>query len=181
MSGSGNLKLGRILLSKEQIEVRVAEVAAEIAKEYKGQEVILTGVLKGAVIFLSDLARAIGDEVDVRMDFMAVSSYGDSSTSSGVVKIVKDMDTYAEGKNVVLVEDIMDTGLTLHYLRDIIVARSPKSFKTCVLLEKPDRKKIESELDYKCFTIPDEFVVGYGLDFAGKWRHLPDIRCVVEA
>jgi hypoxanthine phosphoribosyltransferase len=124
---------------------------------------------------MSDLARSIGQDVDVKMDFIAVSSYGDSSTSSGIVKIVKDMDIYAEGRNVILVEDIMDTGLTLAYLREMFTARGPRSFKTCVLLEKPDRKKVDSIIDYKGFTIPDKFVVGYGLDYAGKWRHLPDI------
>ncbi len=172
------LKLASILLTKDSIAARVSELATRIEREYRGQELIVTGILKGASIFMADLVRAIGSTVDVRMDFMAVSSYGDSSTSSGIVKIVKDMDSYAEGKNVVLVEDIMDSGLTLYYLRDIIMARNPLTFRTCVLLEKPERKKIDSEIDYKGFTIPDKFVVGYGLDYAGKWRHLPDIWCV---
>jgi hypoxanthine phosphoribosyltransferase len=114
------------------------------------------------------------------MDFIAVSSYGDASTSSGAVKMIKDMDTYIEGKNVILMEDIMDTGLTLSYLREMLMTRSPASFRTCVLLEKPDRKKVDSILDYRGFTIPDEFVVGYGLDYAGKWRNLPDIWCVTK-
>jgi hypoxanthine phosphoribosyltransferase len=168
------------LLPKEKIYQRVCEIASAIESEYGGQEVVFTGVLKGAAIFMSDLVRSIGPSVDVRIDFMAVSSYGNSSTSSGAVKIVKDMDTYAEGKNVILVEDIMDTGLTLAYMRDMFNARNPLSFKTCVLLEKPERKKVDSVLDYKGFTIPDKFVVGYGLDYAGKWRNLPDIWCVAQ-
>lgn len=172
------LELSSILLTKEEIEKRVSELASEIEKEYRGQELIVVGVLKGAAIFMSDLVRKIGKTVDVKMDFMAVSSYGDLSTTSGIVKIVKDMDTNAEGKKIILVEDIVDSGLTLYYMRDIMMARNPDSFRTCVLLEKPERKKVDSVIDYKGFTIPDKFVVGYGLDFAGKWRHLPDIWCV---
>ncbi|MDR3332208.1 MAG: hypoxanthine phosphoribosyltransferase [Synergistaceae bacterium] len=173
-------RLGQVLLSRDEIKRRVSEIAGEIEREYRGRELIVVGILKGASIFMADLVRCVGDSVDVRMDYMAVSSYGDASTSSGVVKIVKDMDTFAEDRNVIIVEDIMDTGLTLYYLRDIIMGRNPESFKTCVLLEKPDRKKIESEIDYRGFVIPDEFVVGYGLDYAGKWRHLPDIWRVVK-
>lgn len=177
--GSGeHLKLEKILLSKETIGSRVAELAEAIEAEYRGCEVTFVCVLKGAAIFMSDLVRAIGETVDVRMDFMAVSSYGAASTTSGVVKIQKDMDVFAEGRHVILVEDIMDTGLTMQYLEEIITARKPASFKTCVLLEKPERKKVDMKMDYTGFTIPDKFVVGYGLDFAGKWRHLPDIWCV---
>jgi hypoxanthine phosphoribosyltransferase len=168
------------MLSQHAIQNRVAELAALLESEYRGQEIIAVGILKGAAIFMSDLVRHIGFSVDVRMDFIAVSSYGNSSTSSGIVKIVKDMDTYVEDKNVILIEDIMDTGLTLTYLREIFMARNPRSFKTCVLLEKPERKKVDSVMDYKGFTIPDKFVVGYGLDYAGKWRHLPDIWCVTK-
>jgi hypoxanthine phosphoribosyltransferase len=180
VSEAGIYELDHVMLSREAIQRRVDEIAADIEGEYSGEEVIVTGVLKGAAIFMSDLVRSIGRSVDVRMDFIAVSSYGDSSTSSGVVKIVKDMDTYAEDKNVILVEDIMDTGLTLAYLREMFAARGPRTFKTCVLLEKPERKKADAILDYKGFTIPDAFVVGYGLDYAGKWRHLPDIWCVAK-
>lgn len=166
------------MLSRSEIDRRVSELAAEIGGEYKGQELIVVGVLKGAAIFMVDLVRKIGDAVDVRMDYMAVSSYGDSSTSSGVVKIVKDIDVYPEGKNILLVEDIIDSGLTLYYLRDVMMAKNPKSLKVCVLLEKPERKKIDVQIDYRGFTIPDKFVVGYGLDYAGQWRHLPDIWSV---
>jgi hypoxanthine phosphoribosyltransferase len=168
-------ELGSVEISRDEIKRRVVDLAADIEREYRGQEVTLTGVLKGAAIFLSDLAREIGTTVDVRMDFMAVSSYGNSATSSGVVKIIKDMDTFVDGKNIIVVEDIMDTGLTLAYLREILRTRNPKSLKTCVLLEKPERKKVDSEIEYRGFTIADVFVVGYGLDYAGKWRHLPDI------
>jgi hypoxanthine phosphoribosyltransferase len=173
-----SLRLEKILLTKDEIARRVGEIAGEIETKFGGQEVVMVGILKGAVIFMSDLVRCMGGGVDVRMDFMAVSSYGDSSTSSGVVKIVKDMDTLAEGKNVILVEDIMDTGLTLSYIRDVVMGRGPTSVSTCVLLEKPERRKVESKMEYCGFTIPDKFVVGYGLDFAGKWRNLPDIWCV---
>ena len=178
MGDDKKLELGSVMLSREEIDRRISELAAEIRAEYEGQELIVVGVLKGAAIFMVDLVRKIGEAVDVRMDFMAVSSYGDSSTSSGVVKIVKDIDVYPEGKNILLVEDIMDSGLTLYYLRDVMMAKNPKSFKTCVLLEKPERKKIDAQIDYKGFTIPDKFVVGYGLDYAGQWRHLPDIWSV---
>ena len=180
MSDAAVYVLDRVMLTKEAIQDRVSEIAAAIRNDFVGKEVILVGVLKGAAIFLSDLARYMGLDFDLKIDFIAVSSYGDSSASSGVVKIIKDMDTNAEGKNIILVEDIMDTGLTLAYLREIFTARRPGSFKTCVMLEKPERKKMDSVLDYKGFTIPDKFVVGYGLDYAGKWRHLPDIWCVAQ-
>lgn len=178
--GTGDYELDHIMLTRDAIRERISEIAASISEEYRGEELIFTGVLKGAVIFMSDLVRSIDRSVDARMDFIAVSSYGDASTSSGAVKMIKDMDTYIEGKNVILVEDIMDTGLTLSYLREMLMARGPASFRTCVLLEKPDRKKVDSLLDYRGFTIPDEFVVGYGLDYAGKWRNLPDIWFVTK-
>lgn len=177
---NASFKLGDILLSKERIDKRVEELAADISREYRGEQLIVVGVLKGAVIFMADLVRMIEGSVDVRMDFMAVSSYGNSSSSSGAVKIIKDMDTPAEGGHIILVEDIMDTGLTLSYLKDMLMARNPKSFKTCVLLEKPDRKTVECAIEYRGFEIPDKFVVGYGLDYAGKWRNLSDIWCVTE-
>jgi hypoxanthine phosphoribosyltransferase len=177
---NASFKLGCILLPKERIRQRVAEIADSINREYGGERLIFVGVLKGAVIFMADLVRMIGDSVDVRMDFMAVSSYGDSSTSSGAVKIIKDMDTLAEDEHIILVEDIMDTGLTLSYLKEMLMARNPRSLKTCVLLEKPERKKVECAIEYRGFEIPDKFVVGYGLDYAGKWRNLSDIWYVVE-
>ncbi|MDR0617067.1 MAG: hypoxanthine phosphoribosyltransferase [Synergistaceae bacterium] len=175
-----SFKLCDILLPREQIRKRVAELAGMINSEYRNERLVLVGVLKGAVIFTADLARMIEDSIDVRMDFMAVSSYGNSSSSSGAVKIIKDMDTPALNQNIILVEDIMDTGLTLSYLKDMLMARNPKSLKTCVLLEKPERKKVECAIEYRGFEIPDEFVVGYGLDYAGRWRNLSDIWRVVE-
>ena len=180
MSDAVTYILDKVMLTNEAIQKRVSEIAEMIRNDFAGEEVVLTGVLKGAAIFMSDLARYIGLDMDVTMDYIAVSSYGNSSASSGVVKIIKDMDTYAEGKNVILVEDIMDTGLTLSYLRELFAARNPRNFKTCVLLEKPERKKVDAVLDYKGFTIPDKFVVGYGLDYAGKWRHLKDIWCMTQ-
>jgi hypoxanthine phosphoribosyltransferase len=163
------------MLDERVIQKKVSKLADAIERDYAGDEIVMIGVLKGAVIFLADLVRRVGRSVDVKMDFIAVSSYGNSSLSSGAVKLLKDIDTPAEGKNLILVEDIMDTGLTLAYLREMFMSRNPASFKTCVLLEKPARKKIETVIDYGGFTIDDEFVVGYGLDYAGKWRHLPDI------
>ena len=177
----GEYVLDEVMISSENIGRRVTDLAGEIRQQFAGRELIVAGVLKGAAIFLSDLVRAIGDSVDVRMDFLAVSSYGSGSTSSGAVKIVKDLDTLVEGRNVILVEDIMDTGLTLAYLREMLEARDPACLKTCVLLEKPERKIVDSPIEYKGFTIPDKFVVGYGLDYAGRWRHLPDIWCVTES
>jgi hypoxanthine phosphoribosyltransferase len=178
--GTSGYELDHIILTQGAIRERISEIAASISEEYKGQELIFTGVLKGAVIFMSDLVRSLDRSLDARMDFIAVSSYGNASTSSGAVKMIKDMDTHIEGKNVILVEDIMDTGLTLSYLREMLMARGPETLKTCVLLEKPDRKKVDFIMDYRGFTIPDEFVVGYGLDYAGKWRNLPDIWCVTK-
>jgi hypoxanthine phosphoribosyltransferase len=175
---NASFKLSDVLLPKERIHQRVAELAADINREYRGERLIIVGVLKGAVIFMADLVRMIESSIDVRMDFMAVSSYGDSSSSSGAVKIIKDMDSLAEGEHIILVEDIMDTGLTLSYLKDMLMARNPRSLKICVLLEKPDRKTVECAIEYRGFKIPDKFVVGYGLDYAGKWRNLSDIWCV---
>jgi hypoxanthine phosphoribosyltransferase len=180
LHGTDDYELDHIMLTSGAISERISEIAASISEEYRGEELIFTGVLKGAVIFMSDLVRSLDRSVDARMDFIAVSSYGDASTSSGTVKMSKDMETYIEGQHVILVEDIMDTGLTLSYLREMFAARGPETLKTCVLLEKPDRKKVDSILDYRGFIIPDEFVVGYGLDYAGKWRNLPDIWCVTK-
>jgi hypoxanthine phosphoribosyltransferase len=175
LSGTDEYVLDYIMLDRDAIREKVSALASSIRREYEGKEVVMIGVLKGAAIFMADLVRCVGPSVDVKMDFIAVSSYGNSSTSSGIVKLVKDMDIYAGDKNLILVEDIMDTGLTLAYLREMFTARNPESFRTCVLLEKPARKKVETKIDYKGFAIEDEFVVGYGLDYAGKWRHLPDI------
>lgn len=173
-----NYEVSDILLSEETIQERVKEIATEISKEYAGEELVTVGILKGAVVFLSDLIRHIDKDVDVIMEFMAVSSYGDSTKTSGIVKIIKDMDTSIKGKNVLIVEDIVDTGLTLSYLIRMMQERQPKNVRVCVLLDKEERRKVPVKVDYKGFDIPDKFVVGYGLDYAGKWRNLPSIHIV---
>ena len=167
-----------ILLSDEVIHRRVKELAKQISKDYAGKELVTIGILKGAVIFLSDLIRYIDQDVDVVMDFMAVSSYGDSTKTSGIVKITKDIDINIRGKNVLIVEDIVDSGLTLSYLIRMMGEREPESIRVCVLLDKEERRKVQVNVDYKGFDIPDKFVVGYGLDYAGKWRNLPSIHMV---
>lgn len=168
----------KVLLSKEQIEERVNELAAAISRDYKGKKVLLIGVLKGAVIFLSDLCRQL--EIESQIDFMAVSSYGSSTASSGVVRILKDLDEEIEGRDVLLVEDIVDTGLTLKYLKENLQARRPRSLKIATLLDKPERRKVDIEPDYCGFRIPNEFVVGYGLDYNEEYRYLADICILLE-
>lgn len=162
-----------ILLSTEEIAARTKQLGQEISTEYAGKEVLMIGVLRGAVIFIADLARAI--DVPFAIDFMAVSSYGHSTTSSGVVRILKDLDECIEGKHVLIVEDIIDTGLTLKYLVENLWSRKPEDIKICTLLNKPSRRKVEVPVDYVGFTVPDRFVVGYGLDYNEKYRNLPFI------
>lgn len=162
-----------VLLSTEQLTARIQELGREISSDYAGKEILMIGVLRGAVIFMSDLARAI--DVPVAIDFMAVSSYGASTTSSGVVRFLKDLDEDVEGKHLLIVEDIIDSGLTLNYLIDNLKSRNPASVKICTLLNKPERRKVEVKVDYNGFTIADKFVVGYGLDFDEKYRNLPFI------
>ena len=176
-----NYQLSEVLISEEQLRSRVAEMARQIVCESNGGELVVVGVLKGAVIFLSDLVRNLDPSMMVKLDFMAVSSYGTSTNSSGVVRIIKDLDTDIKGKNVLLVEDIVDSGLTLSYLTRLLKERAPRSLKTCVLLDKPDRRKVDVEVKYRGFEIPDEFVVGYGLDYAGHWRNLSAIYKVRPA
>ena len=166
------------LISRSVIQKRVREVAAEIRKDFKGERVHLVGVLKGACIFLSDLIREI--DLDTSIDFIAVSSYGKGKESSGQVRVNKDLDSSIEGLNVILVEDILDTGLTLSYLRRIFLQRKPKILKIAALLDKPSRRIIkEIEADYSGFKIPNEFVVGYGLDYAERYRNLKDV-CILS-
>ncbi len=160
-----------IMYSEEVLAAKVKELGAQISKDYEGQEVLVIGILKGANVFMSDLIRKI--TIPIELDFMAVSSYGASTKSSGVVKILKDLDYSIEGKNVLVIEDIIDTGLTLHYLQENLISRGPKSFKICTLLDKPERRKAPIKVDYKGFDIPDEFIVGYGIDYAEKYRNLP--------
>ena len=174
-------KLGDVILSRETIARRVKEMAEQIAKD-NGIENHLTfvGILTGAAFFLTDLVREMPENMDVKVDFMSVASYGDGTESSGVVRIFHDLKSSIEGKNVIVVEDIVDSGLTLSHLLGLLQNRNPASLKVCVLLDKYERRKTEVKVDYCGFRIPDKFVVGYGLDYAGKWRHLKDIKYVVE-
>jgi hypoxanthine phosphoribosyltransferase len=161
------------LITAEALSQRIAELAIEIRRDVGAEDLHLICVLKGAVFFLADLVRQM--EGGVSIDFMALSSYGGGMTSSGEVRLIKDLDYGLEGRNVVIVEDIVDTGLTLHYLQEILRARNPKSLRTACLLSKPSRRRIEVQVDYIGFTIEDKFVVGYGLDFSERFRHLPYI------
>jgi len=154
-------KIGKILISREEIQKRVAELGAEITRDYKGKDLLVLGILKGAVPFMADLIREI--KLPLKYDFMAVSSYGASTHSSGVVRILKDLERSVEDLHILIVEDIIDTGLTLKYLKENLAARNPLSIKVVTLLDKPDRRKAEVVPDYNGFTIPDEFVVGYRL------------------
>ena len=163
-----------ILFSHEQIAARVTEIGHQISADYAGQSVVLIGVLKGAAIFLADLARSI--TVDNTFDFVAVSSYGRARVSSGAVKLIKDIDNPIEGKHVILVEDILDTGLTLSYLRQLMLAHKPASLKIATCLDKPERRLVPIEADYVGFGIPNRFVIGYGMDFAERYRGVGDIR-----
>jgi hypoxanthine phosphoribosyltransferase len=162
-----------VLFSAEQIAQRVKEMGKQIERDYQGKDLVLLGVLKGSFLFISDLARSI--DLPLAVDFIGLSSYGEATESSGVVKITSDVSKPIENKHVVIVEDIVDTGLTLHYLQDLLKARRPKSMKTACLLSKPARRKVDVQVDYIGFTIEDRFVVGYGLDYAEKYRNLPYI------
>lgn len=168
----------KVLISEEQLQQRVKELAKQISDDYKGEEVVLVCVLKGAVMFFADLARYV--EGDVSLDFISCSSYGSSTVSSGVVRIMKDLDKPVDGKHVVVVEDIVDTGNTLHYLLENLKSRNAKSVRLVALLNKPDRRTAEVKVDYQGFEIPDYFVVGYGLDFAEKYRNLPFVGILNE-
>jgi len=166
----------KVFISRDQIQKRVEEIGAQISKDFAGEAVVLIGVLKGAAMFLSDLSRTI--TLDASFDFISVSSYGNSKQNSGEVKLLKDVDQSMEGKNIILVEDILDTGLTLTYLTRILRAHKPKALKIAALLDKAARRIENIHADYVGFEIPDEFVVGYGMDYAERYRNLPDI-CVV--
>ncbi len=163
-----------VLLSEEELDKRIREMGAQISRDYEGKQVHLICVLKGGTFFMCELAKHI--TVPVSIDFMSVSSYGDSSVSSGIVKIIKDLDKPLEGKDVIVVEDIIDTGRTLSYLLKVLSDRRPNSIKLATMLDKPDRRVVDDvNVDYTGFEIPDEFVVGYGLDYAEKYRNLPYI------
>ena len=171
-------KLNGIMYSAEEIKTRVIELAKQIDKDYAGEELLVVAILKGASVFCADLIREIN--LDVRMDFMCVSSYGNSTNSSGTVKIIKDLDVDIENKNVLIVEDIIDSGLTLSNLVDALETRKPKSLKLCTLLDKPERRKSNIKVDYVGFVIEDKFIVGYGIDYAEKYRNLPYIGIVED-
>jgi hypoxanthine phosphoribosyltransferase len=168
-----------VLLTSDQIQQRIRTLAAEIERDYPaGEEIHLVAVLKGGFMFMADLVRAMGPHVT--MDFMAVSSYGKGTKSSGQVRVLKDLDSSLEGRHIIIVEDIVDTGLTLSYLQEILRARAPKSVKTACLLSKPSRRQVDVQVDYIGFTIEDRFVVGYGLDLAEKYRNLPYIAVLEQ-
>lgn len=167
-----------VLFDEATLAAKVQELGAQIAEDYHGEDLLVIGILKGANVFMGDLIRKI--DLPIQIDFMAVSSYGHSTESSGVVKINKDLDCEIEGRNVLVVEDIVDTGLTLKYLAENLNSRGPKSLKICSLLDKPERRKTEIRIDYKGFDIPDVFIVGYGIDYAEKYRNLPFIASLKE-
>ncbi len=162
-----------VLFSEQELETRLAELGEAITKDYSGKKLRVVGILKGSSIFTSDLARKI--DLPLQLDFMAVSSYGTATESSGVVKIIKDLDSSIEDEHILIVEDIVDSGLTLKYLKSILENRNAASVKICTLLDKPARRKEQVAIDYCGFTVPDEFIVGYGIDYAEQYRNLPYI------
>jgi hypoxanthine phosphoribosyltransferase len=166
----------KLLYSHDEITERVAEMALQISQDYAGKKVHLVGVLKGAVVFLADLLRGLN--VPATYDFISVASYGDSTESSGVVRLIKDLDDPVESLDVIIIEDIVDTGLTLRYIEELMRSRKVSSLTKCALLDRPDRRKVSVDMDYVGFTIPDCYVVGYGLDFEQKWRQLPGIYAI---
>ena len=168
----------KVLISEEEIREKVAEIGARISEDYAGKNLLMVGILKGSVVFMADLMRAVS--AHARIDFMSVSSYGSGTKSSGVVKIVKDLDNNVEGYDLLLVEDILDSGLTLSYLRELLRDRHPNSIKIVTLLNKPARRTADIQPDYCCFEVPDEFVVGYGLDFDERYRNLPYVGVLKE-
>lgn len=173
MASFADNDIAEILIDEQTLQNRIKELAAEIGRDYAGKNIMLVGVLKGAIMFMVDLSRYL--PLSLTLDFMAVSSYGASTQSSGVVRILKDLDTSIEGKDVLIVEDIVDSGLTLAYLVEYLKGRNPASLRICALLNKPDRRSSNVAIDYLGFDIPDKFVIGYGLDYAEIYRNLPFI------
>jgi len=169
-------RIDRVLFTEEEIAAKVRELAARIRADYEGKPLTVVGILKGAFVFTADLVRAL--DMPLRVDFMAVSSYGFATQTSGIIRILKDLDRPIRDQHVLLIEDIVDTGLTLRYLREHLLAQSPASLRACVLLDKPERRQVDVPVEYVGFTIPDEFVVGYGIDYAEQFRYLPYIACV---
>ena len=166
-----------VLYTKEQLHEEVKKLGQQISRDYEGREPILVSVLKGAFIFMADLVREVA--IPCSLDFMAVSSYGSGTVTLGRVKIIKDLDTNIEGKDVIIVEDVLDSGVTLSHLIEMLKARNPASLAVCMLLDKPERRRAHVDVDYRGLVIPDEFVVGYGLDYDEKYRNLPDL-CVLK-
>ena len=169
--------VAEVLITSEQIQEKVRELGARITQDYAGEKLLLVGILRGAVVVMGDLMRCI--DLPCEIDFMDISSYGSGASSSGVVRILKDLEEDITDRHVLIVEDIIDTGLTLSYLRRSLLARKPASLEICALLTKPARRRVELDIKYLGFEVPDEFVVGYGLDYAGAYRNLPDI-CVLK-
>jgi hypoxanthine phosphoribosyltransferase len=172
--------LGTILISEDRIRTRIAEIGQQISRDYAGRTVTFVGILKGSFIFMADMIRAVSPEIPVEVDFMSVSSYGDATTTSGTIHIEKDLVVPIEGKDVIIVEDIVDTGLTLLHVYNILSARGARTLRVAALLEKPGKSKYDRPLDYIGFQIPNKFVVGFGLDYAQKFRNLSDIRVLDE-
>lgn len=166
--------IGEVMITEEQIRERAAEIGRQISEEFRGEDVLVVGILKGAVVWMADVIKNIDNE-KLAIDFMVVSSYGASTKSSGVVKIIKDLDSDIKDRVVIVVEDIVDSGITLNYLKGYLEARNAKTVKICTLLDKPEGRRVELEADYVGFTVPDRFIVGYGLDFDQKYRQLPYI------
>lgn len=165
--------IARVLVTEEELRVRVKELGQAIQEDYKGKELLVVGILKGSSVFMSDLIRQI--EIPLNIDFMIVSSYGNATESTGVVKIIKDIEQSISDKHVLIVEDIIDSGLTLKYLTEMLSTRKPASIKLCTLLDKPSGRKVEVDVDYVGFEMPDEFIIGYGIDYAEGYRNLPYI------
>ena len=170
--------IGEILVQADELQHRIKEMAAEVSRDYEGRDLLLIGVLKGAVFFLSDLMRQL--DIPCEVDFMAVASYGSSTDSSGVVRILKDLDAPLEGRNVLIVEDIVDSGLTLQYLMRTLEARGPASIEVCALLTKPERRRVDTPIKYVGFEIPDRFAIGYGLDHGERYRNLPFVAALQQ-
>lgn len=171
-----NSKYGRVIISEEQLKQRIHELGEQITKDYEGKNLLLVGILNGCVYFMTDLSREIDNLLQI--DFMVVSSYGNSTKTSGVVKIVKDLNRSIEGLDVLIVEDIVDSGLTLSYIKDVLEARNPNSIKIVTLFDKPEGRKVDFKADYVGFHVPNEFIIGYGLDYAEKYRNLKDILVI---
>jgi hypoxanthine phosphoribosyltransferase len=170
--------MGPVLVPSDDIQEKVRELGERITQDYRGEKLLLVGILRGAVVFLSDLMRHL--QLPCEIDFMDISSYGTGTQSSGVVRILKDLEEDITGRHVLIVEDIVDTGLTLSYLRRTLLQRSPDSLEICALLTKPSRRQVDLSVKYLGFEVPDEFVIGYGIDYAGAYRNLPDIRVLAR-